>query len=70
MRDAVAWAVGVATPEEIDRLNILHASFLAMHRAIDQLTTRPQALIIDGNRFDPVSYTHLDVYKRQIYLIV
>ena len=53
MRDAVARAVGVATPEEVDRLNILHASFLAMHRAIDQLTMRPQALIIDGNRFDP-----------------
>jgi len=52
-RDAVAWAVGVVTPEEIDKINILHASFLAMHRAIDQLSVRPQALIIDGNRFDP-----------------
>lgn len=53
MRDAVAWAVGVVTPDEIDKINILHASFLAMHRAIDQLKVRPEALIIDGNRFDP-----------------
>lgn len=52
-RDAVAWAVGIVTPEEIDRINILKASFLAMHRALDRLTTRPQALIIDGNRFTP-----------------
>lgn len=52
-RDAVAWAVGVVTPEEIDRVNILHASFLAMHRALDQLAVRPEALIVDGNRFDP-----------------
>src|SRR3712207_478506 len=52
-RDALAWAVGVVTPDEIDKINILHASFLAMHRAIDQLHARPEALIIDGNRFDP-----------------
>lgn len=51
--DAVAWAVGVVSPEEIDKINILHASFLAMHRALDQLSVRPEALIIDGNRFDP-----------------
>ena len=51
--DALAWAVGIVTPEEIDKINILHASFLAMHRALDQLNVRPQALIIDGNRFDP-----------------
>ena len=50
-RDAVAWAVGVVSPEEIDKINILNASFLAMHRALDQLTIRPQALLIDGNRF-------------------
>ena len=49
-RDALAWAVGVVTPEEIDRINILNASLLAMHRALDQLTIRPQALLIDGNR--------------------
>ena len=50
--DALAWAVGVATAAEIDRINILHASFLAMHRAIRQLSVRPEALIIDGNHFD------------------
>ncbi len=52
-RDALAWAVGVVTNEEIDQMNILHASFLAMHRAIDQLAVRPETLLIDGNRFDP-----------------
>lgn len=52
-RDAIAWAVGIVSPEEIDKINILRASFLAMHRAVDQLKVRPQALIIDGNRFTP-----------------
>ena len=52
-RDAVAWAVGVVTPEEIDEINILRASFLAMHRALDQLKARPEAIIVDGNRFTP-----------------
>lgn len=52
-RDATAWAIGIVTPEEIDRINILKASFLAMHRALDQLTVRPQAVIVDGNRFIP-----------------
>lgn len=52
-RDAVAWAVGVVTPEEIDRINILNASILAMHRALDQLQVRPEAVIVDGNRFKP-----------------
>ena len=52
-REAVAWAVGIATPEEIDRLNILNASFLAMHRAVGQLTVVPDHLLIDGNRFTP-----------------
>ena len=51
--DAVAWAVGIVTPEEIDRINILNASFLAMHRALDQLKVRPEAVIVDGNRFTP-----------------
>ena len=50
-RDAIAWAVGVVTPEEIDRINILNASILAMHRALDQLQVRPEAVIVDGNRF-------------------
>ena len=52
-RDAVAWAVGIVSPEEIDRINILNASILAMHRALDQLTVRPEAIIVDGNRFKP-----------------
>ena len=52
-RDAVAWAVGIVTPEEIDKINILNASFLAMHRALDQLKVRPEAIIVDGNRFKP-----------------
>lgn len=50
-KEALAWAVGIVTPEEIDQINILNASFLAMHRAIDQLKLRPQHLLIDGNRF-------------------
>lgn len=52
-RDAVAWAVGIVTPEEIDKINILNASILAMHRALDQLAVRPEAVIVDGNRFKP-----------------
>ena len=47
-REAIAWAVGIVTPEEIDRINILKASFLAMHRAIDQLKVKPEHLLIDG----------------------
>lgn len=52
-RDVVAWAVGVVTPQEIDQINILNASILAMHRALDQLQVRPEAIIVDGNRFKP-----------------
>lgn len=52
-RDAVAWAVGVVEPDEIDRINILNASILAMHRALDALSVRPEAVIVDGNRFKP-----------------
>jgi ribonuclease HII len=52
-QEAVAWAVGVVTAQEIDKINILNASILAMHKALDQLTTRPDHLIIDGNRFKP-----------------
>ena len=52
-RDAVAWAVGIVTPDEIDQINILNASILAMHRALDQLKVRPEAIIVDGNRFKP-----------------
>lgn len=52
-REAVAWAVGVVDNEEIDRINILNASILAMHRALDALQVRPEAIIVDGNRFKP-----------------
>lgn len=52
-RYALAWAVGVVTPNEIDKINILNASILAMHRALDQLQPRPEAIIVDGNRFRP-----------------
>ncbi|MCX2743376.1 ribonuclease HII [Mangrovivirga sp. M17] len=50
---AISWAIAVVEPEEIDRINILKASFLAMHKAVDQLKTRPDLLLIDGNRFTP-----------------
>ena len=50
-QEATAWAVGIVSPEEIDRINILNASFLAMHRAIEQLNIPPEHLLIDGNRF-------------------
>lgn len=49
--DAVAWAIGIVTPEEIDKINILNASILAMHRALDALKVKPEAIIVDGNRF-------------------
>ncbi|MGP1626137.1 ribonuclease HII [Prevotella koreensis] len=52
-RDALAWTVGIVTPEEIDRINILNASILAMHRALDMLKVRPESIIVDGNRFKP-----------------
>lgn len=52
-QEAVAWAIASCSPAEIDEINILKASFLAMHRAIDQLAQKPQLLLIDGNRFTP-----------------
>lgn len=51
--EAVSWAIGVADNHEIDEINILRASILAMHRALDGLATRPQEMIVDGNRFSP-----------------
>ena len=51
--DAIAWAVGIVTPEEIDKINILNASILAMHRALEQLSPQPLHIIVDGNRFKP-----------------
>ena len=63
-REAIAWAVGIVTPEEKDKINILKASFLAMHRAIDQLTVKPEHLLIDGNRFTPYpDIAHTTVVK-------
>ena len=52
-RDALAWAVGVVTPQEIDEINILNASIRAMHRALAQLEIKPRFIIVDGNRFKP-----------------
>lgn len=61
---ALTWAVGIVTPAEIDEINILNASFLAMHRAVDQLTIQPQHLLIDGNRFKKYKDTpHTTVIK-------
>lgn len=54
---ALAWAVGIVDNNDIDKINILNASFLAMHRAIDRLKVRPQHLLIDGNRFR--AYTNI-----------
>jgi len=52
-QEAISWTVGIVSPEEIDKINILNASFLAMHRAIEQLSVKPEHLLIDGNRFTP-----------------
>jgi len=55
---AISWAIGIVDQNEIDEINILNASFLAMHRAIDKLKTRPELLLIDGNRFNPYKKIH------------
>lgn len=52
-REALAWAVGIVDNNEIDKINILNASILAMHRALDQLKVRPENIIVDGNRWKP-----------------
>jgi len=52
-KKAITWAIGIVTPAEIDKINILNASFLAMHRAIEKLSIKAELLIIDGNRFNP-----------------
>lgn len=63
-RDALAWAVGTATAAEIDEINILRASILAMHRALDGLSMRPDFIIVDGNRFTPYGQTpHATIVK-------
>ena len=63
-REAIAWAVGIVTAEEIDKINILRASILAMHRAVDSLKVRPEHLLIDGNKFNPYpGITHNTLVK-------
>jgi len=52
-KEAIEWAVAIVSPQEIDEINILQASFVAMHRCVDQLKTKPELLLIDGNRFNP-----------------
>ena len=53
MHEALTYGIGIVTAQEIDEINILNASFLAMHRALDQLSLQPELLLIDGNRFNP-----------------
>lgn len=53
LQEALSYGIGIVSPQEIDKINILNASFLAMHRALDQLTLQPELLLIDGNRFNP-----------------
>lgn len=60
---AVAWSIGRATPDEIDRLNILHATMLAMTRAVDGLAITPDFVLVDGNRLPPWSYKAEAVVK-------
>ena len=63
-KEAIAWAIGVVSPQKIDKINILNASFLAMHRAIDGLNTKVELLLIDGNRFNPYpNITHRCIIK-------
>lgn len=63
-RDALAWSLGIATAREIDEINILRASILAMHRALDGLVLRPEHIIVDGNRFTPYPFTpHTTIVK-------
>lgn len=70
--DALMYAIGVVSQQEIDEINILRASFLAMHRALDQLSQRPEALLIDGNRFTKYNdITHHCIIKGDgIYLSI
>lgn len=62
--EALAWSIGVATAQEIDNINILQASFLAIHRALDGLSIRPEHIIVDGNRFRPYPFVpHTTIVK-------
>lgn len=63
-REALAWAVAMVSPQEIDTINILKASITAMHRALDQLSVRPEHILVDGNRFYPYhNIPHTTVIK-------
>lgn len=63
-KEALAWAIGSASVVEIDRVNILQATFLAMHRAIEKLSQKPSFLVIDGNRFKPYPFiNHASLVK-------
>ncbi|MDR2859534.1 MAG: ribonuclease HII [Mediterranea sp.] len=63
-QNALAWAIGIALPEKIDKINILNASFLAMQRAIDALRIRPKHLLIDGNHFKQyTNISHTNIIK-------
>jgi len=63
-KQAISWAIGIVYPLEIDKINILNASFLAMHRAIEKLAIKAELLIIDGNRFNPYpKITHECIIK-------
>jgi ribonuclease HII len=53
LNEAVAWALGICSQQEIDRINILNASILAMHKALKELKLKPQHILVDGNRFKP-----------------
>lgn len=68
-RDALSWAVGIVNADEIDKINILNASILAMHRALDQLTLRPEAIIVDGNRFKPYRDPQSDTTLRSTTIV-
>ena len=71
-RDALAWAIGEVDNEEIDRINILNASFVAMHRALDKLLIPPEFLLIDGNRFNPYKEVRFETIIKgdSIYLSI
>lgn len=62
--EAIAWGVALCTPQEIDEINILNASILAMHRALDALKVRPQSVIVDGNRFKPYDGLPWDTFVK------
>lgn len=62
--EAIAWGVGIVDNHEIDRINILNASILAMHRALDALAVRPDRIAVDGNRFKPYRSIAYECYVK------